>query len=346
MKNVLKTTCTVAVILTILLLAINGLLNFLYSGSDKEVFNKHKTSRKVIEPFRKDYKDAPKIKIPGIAALAIKGEYGTFSMREDGIRKSSKPSENATIRIAIFGASQAFGFLLPDEETLVSMLNQQSTRFSFVNYSVPGQSMSSTAEYVRYQFREAPNYDLAIMLSNPRLDIHYFCKELGGGIKPNKTLAFLRLFDNLQLKVAGNRDKVADTDTKYCEGTPYPERILIPEIQLSLENTREQIEIQGLGFYVFLLPSPYRGKPDISNIRSLSNAHAGTARIQNIESKLYENLFMLPNLIDLSNAFNGHGPMFNDAGGHFTVEGNKIVVRKILHKLDQHLSTQRELSLK
>lgn len=318
----------------ILLLAGNGFLNILFSARDQEIFYEKRQPLTAIEKFESYFLAAPKVIIPEIGELPVEGAYSGFTILKNGVRLSSPGPSEPLNKIAVFGASQAFGYGLPDEQTLVSALNQISEGDEFVNYAVIGQSLTASMRYIRFLLREKDDINQVVLLGNPMLDIFNFCRAMRGKASPNvfSTLAVKRLVDRLKAKFGDAAATSSFKTANNCADSSYPETVLLPEILLNLGNTQQFLADRNIDFQMFLLPSPYDASPDVSNLQNIDQS-LSSPLAQEIYPKIYTNLISWPGLQDLSRAFDGEKPLFTDHTGHISYEGNQILARHIVEAL-------------
>lgn len=272
--------------------------------------------------------------IAGLGHLVLPIQNGEMHVLADGRRLApGEAIDPPGPRMAVLGASQAFGVFNSADGMLSAELDSLVPGYSVMNYAVPGQRLSQNSAHLEYLVRQGVQIDYALFVAGP-VDVMYHCVHVPTERSYIKDKERMRMM-NIIVKA---QEIYSPRQVDYDCGPEMPGTVSVSDrLRIEMRGALATAEALGIPASVVFHPVPYDGtKADRSNLEDdwyfQVLAASMTPVFREFSKRLQEQ--PIPSVYDLSGAFAGHPPLFYDVGAHIVDEGQAILARAIVDTID------------
>lgn len=228
-------------------------------------------------------------------------------------------------QILLLGASQAFGFLNADENTLAARLEHQMPGVTVRNFAGPGQRLAASVMVLRQRIAAGDRIDRAVLIGGA-IDALALCSP-----RSTQAAPLLRPF---LLDIARRlRDvfSARPASAPYACATPDAQRDMADRVIYDIENVLAFADRHHIRLTIIMPPTPHDADGDDSGVVDQDEWQRLSQRVGPAIRTLRDRIatLNLPGVVDLGDAFDDHANGFLDPTGHFTDEGNEILARAI-----------------
>ncbi len=272
---------------------------------------------------------------PFIGKTIKPGAYGFYSIDSEGKRVNidSKDTSSRPQKLLLLGASQAFGSLSEDHDSLAFSLSQLLPDYEIDNYSVPGQTTLKTLAYWQKVSTLTPkHYDLAIILSGP-LDYLHECRAMSERKFRFDQYEKPAIYSVPQMII--NKFFTKKNPFKNLCSNPEQQIFVADQVVKNLQSLIKYGESQDIKTLAFIPPTLWGNSANITSLKPF--LFSEEVKIFNkIQKEISRNASFEKKIIDLSHAFDSEEQeLFLDEGAHFTPKGNRIISLEIAEYLNR-----------
>lgn len=246
---------------------------------------------------------------------------GSGEAAENGRGAGAGPRASDNRQILLLGASQAFGYLNTDENTLAARLEHQMPGVTVRNFAGAGQPIAASVMVLKQRIAAGDRIDRAILIGGA-IDTLALCTP-----RIPQAAPLLRPF---LLDVARSlRDKADPASEEVSCTTPETQRDMAERVIYEIESALAFADRHHIRLTIIIPPAPYDGDAsqviDPDELRRVSQ-YAGPA-VRTLRDRIAT--MNLPGVVDLGDAFDDRADGFYDAAGHFTDAGNEKMAQAI-----------------
>ena len=262
---------------------------------------------------------------PGIRNILAEYHSPSINIAADGLRYNGQtPPAKVNYSGFLLGSSNAFGYGVPDNQTISAHLERALTYVKVYNYA--GLAQSTPEIILRwYDLQKKKGKPDFVILAGVNFQLYSDCQPTLMAQTPTK------VHSNIFLHLTGRLvQKELSEKIMPCASIESLELAVRSSI-LSIENAVMFARKQGVPFYIVNLPTPYDANVNVSNLSNSVEAKDKILLMKRVFGRYHQELTKLdiPELIDLSHALPSDKTYFLDLGGHLSREGNKLISERL-----------------
>jgi hypothetical protein len=264
-----------------------------------------------------------------------------ITIAADGHRLGQAAPQPGDEKVVVLGASQIWGYLLPDGQQPVDILNKKSKGLYFYNYAVPSQRiLNSWLYWSTYGTVKQPD---RIVHAGGVMDLLYACMSapdlfkkvnlatnefVGGG----HDMAITQVIAKIKRQIIPQDNTAQFSDA--C-GSDQALSAVVQRYIAEIKAVHDGASARGIPYVFMVLPSPFHSDMNIENIMNLPRYKALRPTLDKAVQMVRAALSRenLPYVIDLSSALPKDKAYFYDEMGHYTAEGVEVLSDIILGHL-------------
>lgn len=252
-----------------------------------------------------------------------------LGMRSNGIAPPPHPRATAYL----LGSSPAFGYKIPDNETLPSYIERDLGDVRVMNFAGFPQTLPQSVMRYRYvaQHKGKPDF---VIIAGAITDLFHDCftpEEKPEGRMPS---AVERLYRKAVSQAVGKA-----APWRFLCTTPEAVDLAINNSIYEIDDAVRYFRSENLPLYLFVMPTPYEAGLNVQNLLKNKSVAKNLNTMGRIYALYRERLKKAhPEVIDLSQVLPaGEKMYFIDPGAHTTGPANEIIAAKIAESIRKTL---------
>jgi lysophospholipase L1-like esterase len=336
MKKKLYNALIILTSLFIALILIDGFLDlsYVYAKKAKLYISQYSQSKHLpsealpppgsIDDIAPEWHHVSVQQVPGIGDVPKEFTSPRVNISADGQRSNgSPPPANPTTSGLLLGASQAVGYLVPDDQTLSAHLQKMIPDSDIRNYAVSGQELPGTRLLWEKLFKQNSTFNFVI-IAGGTYGLFSDCMKFGNdsSYDPDTETRLQSLYRQLFKK-----------PSRFCE-TPSGREMAVEHSMHSIRETLIIARTKNIPFSIVILPTPYDAGQNVSNLENDPTYEKTSPMLEKAYELFHQKLqeIKAPELIDLSRSLGTDQPYFLDIGCHLSGDGYKQIAHAIAQR--------------
>lgn len=277
--------------------------------------------------------------LPSVGQAYDFSQATSFKGTSEGRRVTSSESlKNKKYQGLMLGASQSWGYFVPDNQIVSQILIDKLTNVGIDNYSILGITVQQSIFYWQSIKDDLPQQDFLLHIAGV-MDILQYCEIEPMSFYSKKEQSFqmglVRFYKKIK-KIVSSDASVLPLNTYPCSTPKEAENVVLRVIN-DLEFMIYLAKKNNIKFAIIIPPVPFIDGPNIKNLENDPNF----IKRKKILSLAYEildkkiALFKDSHVVNLMHAFDGSEPHFIDSTGHFSESGHRKLAEKIITHLGE-----------
>ena len=265
--------------------------------------------------------------VAGLGAVVPPISSSTLNVDDQGRRSTGNPPRESGVTGLLLGPSQAFGYGVPDQDSMAAALERRLDDVTILNFSAPGrttpESMTQWLKLVESGLK--PDFVLLVV---SKIEIVKACWPRPVQDRSQHLPALVRVAKELAGGGVGNATVVPPCETE--EGRDGLIARTLYEIRAAVAMARTL----GTRFAIVLTPTTHENDAALNALASAESAEYFRSTTRTLR-ELHRRILAedIPEIFDTSDAFSGRDQPFMDMGSHFDREGAELLTTAIIDRL-------------